>query len=229
MALERAILSVDPGKNHCAAAHFLVDGNEVVLNKLFWFSHTRKVGDSGYIKFNYLYEFFYNIVEQVDIDVCVFEAVHYSRNIVTYKNLAQSIVSAYLGVLRYHDGIMPFKEYRPTEAKMAATGNGAASKEEVALAVGEKFNLHIDSDFSDEYDAIAVGLSHILFSPKGIQQVLSKDNSQEADILKRSVALTPQSDVTAAMKHSVYNMVHEKNLIKYSRVDDKRLGVVKHA
>ena len=51
-------------------------------------------------------------------------------------------------------------EYAPREAKMAICGNGAASKEQVALMAQKTLGIDIESGYLDATDALAIALCH---------------------------------------------------------------------
>lgn len=51
-------------------------------------------------------------------------------------------------------------EYAPREAKMAICGNGAASKEQVALMVGKTLGIKIKNKHLDATDALAIAMCH---------------------------------------------------------------------
>ena len=55
---------------------------------------------------------------------------------------------------------MSVSEYAPREAKMAICGNGAASKEQVALMVEKTLGINIESKYLDATDALAVAMCH---------------------------------------------------------------------
>ena len=57
-----------------------------------------------------------------------------------------------------HD--IPVTEYAPRRAKMAIVGNGAASKEQVALMLEKTLGVKLESKFLDATDALAIALCH---------------------------------------------------------------------
>ena len=52
-------------------------------------------------------------------------------------------------------------EYRPSEVKIAVTGYGSADKEQIKAMVKRILNITKEISHDDEYDAIAVGLTHL--------------------------------------------------------------------
>jgi len=55
---------------------------------------------------------------------------------------------------------VPVFEYAPRKAKMAICGNGAASKEQVALIVERTLGINIESKYLDATDALAIAMCH---------------------------------------------------------------------
>lgn len=56
-------------------------------------------------------------------------------------------------------GIAVF-EYAPRRAKIAITGNGAASKEQVSLMIQKTLKVNLDPKYLDATDALAIALCH---------------------------------------------------------------------
>ncbi|MGN0191151.1 MAG: crossover junction endodeoxyribonuclease RuvC, partial [Candidatus Cryptobacteroides sp.] len=67
---------------------------------------------------------------------------------------------------------IPVYEYAPRKAKIAVTGNGAASKEQVAMMVGKQLNMETLPKHLDATDALAIALCHYYdaLSPLGGSQ-----------------------------------------------------------
>ena len=55
---------------------------------------------------------------------------------------------------------IPVFEYAPREAKMTICGNGAASKEQVAMMVEKTLGINIESKYLDATDALAIAMCH---------------------------------------------------------------------
>lgn len=56
---------------------------------------------------------------------------------------------------------IPVFEYTPSEVKSASTGNGRADKESVIKMLHALVTIRPDIRHDDEYDAIAVGITHL--------------------------------------------------------------------
>ena len=55
---------------------------------------------------------------------------------------------------------LPVTEYAPRKAKIAICGNGAASKEQVAMMIGKTLKVDLDPKYLDATDALAIALCH---------------------------------------------------------------------
>jgi crossover junction endodeoxyribonuclease RuvC len=55
---------------------------------------------------------------------------------------------------------LPVAEYAPRKAKIAICGNGAASKEQVALMIQKTLKVDLDPKYLDATDALAIALCH---------------------------------------------------------------------
>jgi crossover junction endodeoxyribonuclease RuvC len=55
---------------------------------------------------------------------------------------------------------IPVYEYAPSKAKMAICGNGAASKEQVALIVEKTLGINIEAKYLDATDALGIAMCH---------------------------------------------------------------------
>jgi crossover junction endodeoxyribonuclease RuvC len=55
---------------------------------------------------------------------------------------------------------IPVAEYAPRKAKIAICGNGAASKEQVAMMIQKTLKVDLDPKYLDATDALAIALCH---------------------------------------------------------------------
>jgi crossover junction endodeoxyribonuclease RuvC len=55
---------------------------------------------------------------------------------------------------------IPVAEYAPRKAKIAICGNGAASKEQVAMMISKTLKVNLDPKYLDATDALAIALCH---------------------------------------------------------------------
>jgi len=90
-------------------------------------------------------------------DEVVIEDIFYAFNPKTVLKLAQFRGALSLKVLQE---IGSFYEYTPLQVKKALTGNGKASKEQVAFMVKRILGIHKEIKPLDITDAIAIAITH---------------------------------------------------------------------
>ncbi len=98
------------------------------------------------------------IISKYSIDEVAIEDVFYAFNPKTVLKLAQFRGALSLKILQ---DIGYFYEYTPLQVKKAITGNGKASKEQVAFMVKRLLNIKKEIKPMDVTDAIAIALTHI--------------------------------------------------------------------
>ena len=85
------------------------------------------------------------------------ESPFYGRNAQVIFKLGRAQGAAMTAALT-HD--VDVYEYAPRKAKQAICGNGAASKEQVALMVEKTLGIDIDPSHLDATDALAIAMCH---------------------------------------------------------------------
>jgi crossover junction endodeoxyribonuclease RuvC len=92
-----------------------------------------------------------------DIDEVAIEDIFYAFNPKTVLKLAQFRGALSLRILQIHGN---FSEYTPLQIKRAVTGNGKATKEQVAFMVKKILGIKGEIKPLDITDAIAVAITH---------------------------------------------------------------------
>ena len=169
MDQEKIILGIDPGTNIMGYGVIKVKDNKVEMVTM-GVIDLRKFGD-GYLKLGHIFERVTGIIDSFLPDEMAIEAPFLQKNVQTTLKLGRAQGTAIAAAI--HHGV-PVHEYAPMKIKMAITGNGAASKEQVALMLQR--TLHIDESqmpaLLDATDALAAALCHFYerskpFSTKG--------------------------------------------------------------
>ena len=113
------------------------------------------------------------IIDSFHPDHLAIEAPFFGKNVQSMLKLGRAQGVAMVAALNRE---IPITEYEPRKIKMAITGNGAASKEQVALMLQR--TLHIDENqmpaLLDATDALAAALCHFYERQKPIQSHGSK-------------------------------------------------------
>lgn len=148
------ILGIDPGTKNCGYA---------VIEKI---GRDLKLIEAGLIKIKttVLQEQIVEMTEGIDlifkthkIDEVSIEDMFYAFNPKTVIKLAQFRGAISLKILQNFGN---FSEYTPLQVKQAVTGNGKATKEQVAFMVKRLLGVKKEIKPLDITDAIAIALTH---------------------------------------------------------------------
>ena len=155
MTKEQIILGIDPGTNILGYGIISVDskGPHYVDMGVF---DLRKIQDP----FEKLANIFAGVTELIELHnptQLAVESPFYGKNAQVILKLGRAQGAALTAAVM--KGI-PVAEYAPRKAKIAICGNGAASKEQVALMIRKTLKVELDPKFLDATDALAIALCH---------------------------------------------------------------------
>ena len=157
MDYERIIMGIDPGTNVMGYGLLGINGKKltpIVLGAI----ELNKVGDH-YLRLARIYERVTGIIEQYLPDELAIEAPFYGKNVQSMLKLGRAQGVAMAAALARD---IPIAEYAPLKVKQVVTGNGGASKEQVAnmLCYILKMERSKLPTLLDATDAMAVALAH---------------------------------------------------------------------
>lgn len=157
--MEKIILGIDPGTNIMGYGVISVkDGkaNMVTMGII----DLRKYGDS-YLKLGHIFERVTGIIESYLPDEMAIEAPFFGKNVQSMLKLGRAQGTAIAAAICRS---VPIHEYAPLKIKMAITGNGQASKEQVAGMLQKLLKLNPDEmgKFMDATDALGAAYCHYL-------------------------------------------------------------------
>lgn len=115
-----------------------------------------KLGNQA-LKLRKIFERVLEIIDEYHPDELAIEAPFYGKNVQSMLKLGRAQGVAMAAAL-YRD--IPIFEYSPRKIKQSITGNGAASKEQVAAMVQKLCNFTEHSDYLDATDAMAAAVCH---------------------------------------------------------------------
>lgn len=157
MALERkTILGIDPGTNILGFGVIEVDEKGKAHYVDMGVVDLRKEKDA-YAKLTLIYETVSRLCEQYSPSDMALESPFYQKNAQVIFKLGRAQAAALLAASTR--GVSIF-EYAPRMAKVAITGNGAASKEQVAMMIRKTLDIDIHEDYLDATDALAIAMCH---------------------------------------------------------------------
>lgn len=161
MTKEKIILGIDPGTTIMGFGIIRVVGKEmhfVQMNEL----KLSRLKDP-YLKLKQIFERTIELIETHQPDEIAIEAPFYGKNVQSMLKLgrAQGVAMA-AGLSRQ----IPITEYLPKKIKMAITGNGNASKEQVARMLQQLLALKELPKNLDSTDGLAAAVCHFFNSGK---------------------------------------------------------------
>lgn len=118
--------------------------------------HLAKMGDH-YDKLKRIFERVNYLIHEYQPKEVAIEAPFYGRNVQSMLKLGRAQGSAISAALTHH---LPIYEYSPKKIKMAITGNGNASKEQVAGMAQNLLKFADLPSYQDATDALATALCH---------------------------------------------------------------------
>lgn len=158
---ERIILGIDPGTNVMGYGLIKVVGNHASMMAM-GVIDMRKIKDP-YLRLGRIYERITSIIKEFLPDEMAIEAPFFGKNVQSMLKLGRAQGVAIAAAI--HRDI-PIHEYAPLKIKMAITGQGLASKEQVAEMLKRLLNIHNDemTPFMDATDALAAAYCHFMQS-----------------------------------------------------------------
>ena len=164
MSKEKIILGIDPGTTIMGFGLIKIVGKKMEfmqLNELML-----KKYDDHYLKLKLIFERTVELIDTYHPDEIAIEAPFFGKNVQSMLKLgrAQGVAMA-AGLSRE----VPITEYAPKKIKMAITGNGNASKEQVAKMLQSMLGLKELPKNLDSMDGLAAAVCH--FYNQGLVQV----------------------------------------------------------
>ncbi len=152
---DKIILGIDPGTTIMGYGLIEVKDKEPQIITL-GIVDLRKLRDH-YLKLKYIYDRTIQLIDGYHPDELAIEAPFYGKNVQSMLKLGRAQGTAIAAALSRQ---MPIFEYAPRKIKMSITGQGSASKEQVANFLKNVLHLKEIPDNLDATDGLAVALCH---------------------------------------------------------------------
>jgi crossover junction endodeoxyribonuclease RuvC len=150
---EKIILGLDPGTNIMGYGVVIVKGSKLTLLQ-FGVIHLSKY--SGHeLKLKKIFERVLSLLDEYHPDEVALEAPFFGKNVQSMLKLGRAQGVAMSAAL-YRE--IPIIEYAPKKVKQSVTGNGNASKEQVAKMIMMLLGITELPKLLDATDALAVAL-----------------------------------------------------------------------
>lgn len=159
MTKDRIILGIDPGTLVMGYGVVTIETKKPRLETMGVLQLNKY--DDHYLRLRRIYERTLSLIDQYHPDELAIEAPFFGKNVQSMLKLGRAQGAAIAAALNRD---MPIFEYAPLKVKMAITGNGQASKEQVAGML--QHILHIPNESMlpqlDATDGLAVAFCHYL-------------------------------------------------------------------
>jgi len=168
---EKVIIGLDPGTNIMGYGVIIVKGSKIQLLQ-FGVIHLGKV-DSHELRLKKIFDRVLSLIDEYHPDEVALEAPFFGKNVQSMLKLGRAQGVAMSAALHRE---IPIIEYAPKKVKQSVTGNGNASKEQVARMLMTLLAIKELPKLLDATDALAVAVCHHYQNG----QVKSKTKSWEA-------------------------------------------------
>lgn len=153
---EKVILGLDPGTSIMGYGIILVQGTNKLTLLQFGVIHLSKL-ESHELRLKKIFDRVLAIIDEFHPDEVALEAPFFGKNVQSMLKLGRAQGVAMSAAL-HRD--VPIIEYAPKKVKQSVTGNGNASKEQVAKMLMQIFNIKEMPKLLDASDALGVAVCH---------------------------------------------------------------------
>ena len=174
------IMGIDPGTNIMGYAFIGVNGNRARLIAM-GVIDLRKCNDT-YMKLGEIFNRVQGLIASFLPDELAIEAPFFGKNVQSMLKLGRAQGVAIAAAISRQ---VPIHEYAPLKIKMAITGNGGASKEQVADMLKRMLNISSTDMplFMDATDALGAAFCHFIQRNSPVRE---KKYSSWADYINKN-------------------------------------------
>ncbi len=151
----KLILGVDPGTNVMGYGLIEVSGSKITVLQ-YGVLHLKSYTNHA-LKLKKIFDATLRLITEYLPDEMAIEAPFYGSNVQSMLKLGRAQGVAIAAALSRD---IPYVEYAPKKIKQSVTGNGNASKEQVAAMLLQILKIKEAPKFLDATDALAVALCH---------------------------------------------------------------------
>ena len=152
---QRIILGIDPGTMILGYGVILIDRRRVHFVDMGVIDLRRE--KDHFAKLNTIFTEVGAVIDRYRPDDVAVEAPFYGKNPQVMPKLGRAQGAAIAAAIAHN---LPIFEYAPRKVKMAVTGQGGASKEQVALILSRTLSTEFQPKFLDATDALAIAMCH---------------------------------------------------------------------
>jgi len=153
------VLAVDPGYGRCGVA--IVDRSDNKETLTFSDCIETSSKDEFPDRLAAVADVISRLILEYQPSALAIEKLYFQKNQKTAMRVAEVRGALIETAARYG---VPVAEYTPGQVKSAAAGAGNANKQAVAVMVRALLKINKEIRHDDEYDAIAIGITHLAHS-----------------------------------------------------------------
>jgi crossover junction endodeoxyribonuclease RuvC len=176
---ERIILGIDPGT--VLMGYGVLSCRTSVPELMVYGVLKLDKEEDGMLRLKKIFEKVIHLIDEYHPDELAIESPFYGKNVQSMLKLGRAQGVAIAACLSRQLAVC---EYSPRKIKSAVTGNGNASKEQVAAMTEKLLNCKIQAKYLDATDAIAVALCHF-YSASVRTKTTSKSYNNWKDFIKK--------------------------------------------
>ena len=154
---KQIILGIDPGTNIMGYGIIEAENNKLSFVAMGVLKFDTKKNQLEKLKD--IFEGISSIVEQYQFTSVAIEAPFFGKNIQSMLKLGRAQGVAIAAAMHKN---LPVFEYSPRKIKMAITGKGSASKEQVAGMLHHLIDFEDNQKYLDATDALAIAVCHYI-------------------------------------------------------------------
>ena len=160
MEMEKVILGIDPGTNIMGYGVLKVKDGKAAMVTMGVIDLRRF--EDGYLKLGHIFERVTGIIDAYLPDEMAIEAPFFGKNVQSMLKLGRAQGVAIAAAMSRG---LSYTEYEPSLIKQIVTGNGQASKEQVAAMLRSILGFENSPQYLDATDALAVAYTcHMQFT-----------------------------------------------------------------
>ena len=163
---EKIILGIDPGTNVMGYGVLVISGTEMKLATA-GIIHLEKF-DNHPLKLKHIFEKTLRLIESYLPDEMAIEAPFFGKNVQSMLKLGRAHGVALAAALFKN---IPVFEYSPKKIKQSVTGNGSATKEQVAAMLQQLLHFEEMPKYLDATDGLAAAVCHHFQKNSGQSQL----------------------------------------------------------
>lgn len=163
--IERIILGIDPGTSITGYGVIKTVGTVPELVTIGYVDLAKY--EDHYLKLKRIFERTIEVIDEFHPDELAIEAPFFGKNVQSMLKLGRAQGAAIAAALTRS---LPIFEYAPRKIKMSITGQGAASKEQVAAMLVNILKFSLDDIKLDATDGLAAALCHFYQTNKPVQE-----------------------------------------------------------